>query len=353
MAKPKTAVIPATALPTSTPEQTSGTQVAQNDFKVEVDKAIVKGEFNIELTRQFNNYQNIINEANAVLFTPDNLAEAGEVLKTVRSVIAKIDKLREAKKAPYLENGKKIDAAAKELSTPLQEVLDRKTGEYRTVAEQVKKQQEEIRIENERVQGVQRLINDFILDASQRIAGSKTADEIVQVEKLIGSHKVNKSRYQEFLPDLVKRTDELLPLIKEQKESIRQLDELNKKKEEAEKSGDDAALLDVMERQELVESKIEEGKVLVQEAAVNQATSADVVVPEVVAPSMPNARRTSWKAELIDAKEAFKRSPELLEISLNASKISDSIKTLKNAGLFSGKTEVVIGGIRYYEEKLY
>jgi hypothetical protein len=333
-------------------DATAGVQ-SSNDFKVEVDKAVVKGGFNIELTKQFNNYQNILQVASSVHFTRDNLMTEGEVLKTVRSVISTIDKLREKTKKPYFEAGKIIDAAAKELSTPLQEILDSKTSEYKIIAQQIEVEKEQIRKENERVQGIQQAINEFVLDASQKIAGAKTADEIVTVEKLIGSHKVNKSRYQEFLPDLVKRTEELLPMIKSQKESIRQLDELAKKKKIAEKKGDDASLLDIMEQQELVEGKIDEGKILVQEAAVNQATSADVVVPEVVAPSAPNARRTSWKAELVDVKEAFKKSPELLEVSLNASKVSDSIKTLKGAGVFSGKTEITINGIRYFEEKLY
>lgn len=336
----------------TTNSATSNQTGEQVGIKVDVSKAVVKGQFNLELTKQFENYQNLLADASAVVFTRDNMDSAGGVLKTVRSVIAAIDKIRERVKKPYLDAGKNIDEAAKELMAPLKAVLEDKANQYRKLADDINAEKESARKENERVSGIRQAINEFILQASQAIAGARTAEEIVAVEKLIGSHKVNKSRYEEFLPELAQRTNELVPLIREQKKAIRELEELENKKKEAEKRGDDQTIIDIMEKQQLVEGRIEEGKVVVQETAVTQAVE-NVTVPEIVVPKGVSARRTTWKAELVDAKEAFKKCPELLDVTLNSGKVSDSIKTLKGAGVFSGKTEVIISGIRYFEEKLY
>jgi hypothetical protein len=56
---------------------------------------------------------------------------------------------------------------------------------------------------------------------------------------------------------------------------------------------------------------------------------------------------------LVNVKDAVKKSIEMLEISLNATKVRDSINTLKAAGAFKGKTELLVNGIRYYEEKTF
>lgn len=323
------------------------------DLKVEVSKAVVKATISTELTKQFTNYQNILNIAGTVIFTKDNLQKEGTILTTLRNIIKSIDTLREAKKKPYFQAGKTIDEAAKELTAPIQQVLDSLNASYKTIAQQIENDRRQIEMENQRIESVRQAITSFVIDTSQAIAAATTPDEIVAIEKNIGSHKANKSKYQEFLPELIEKADELVPIIKQQKEHIKTLGKIQKEKDKAEESGDDAKLMKLMEQEETVTAQLQEGAVNIQETAVAQSIGSGTTIATTVAPGQVKARRTTWKAELIDVKEAMKKCPELLDVSLNSEKVSANMKVLKDAKVFDGKTEVIINGIKYYEEKLY
>lgn len=311
---------------------------------------VVKAEYNLELNKL--NYQEILQRAEDISFNKETLEKDYAPLKDLRAIIKKIDDLREEKKKPHLEAGRLVDAAAKDLSKPLQEVLDRKTKEYSKLAEEVRQEQEKVAREQDRVNGIRSAIDTFFLDASQAIAAAKTPQDIVAVEKLIGSHKANSSRYAEFLPELIEKAAALTPKIKDQKEAIRQLDELHRKEEEAKKTGDDATLLQVMEEKEVVQATIDEGKVTVQEEAINQATNTPVYVGRSSF-SAPKPRRTTWKIEIVDLELAIRKSRMLLDITLNPTKANESKKLLQDSGVFDGKTEHIVNGIRYYEDKQY
>ena len=312
----------------------------------------VTAQYRLELNKE--GYQSVLQQAEDIVFAKETLQTDGEPLKKLRVIIKKIDELRAEKKSPYFEAGKVIDQAAKDLTKPLEEVLARKTQEYTKLAQEIKKELEDARIEKERVDGVKKEIDIFILNITQDIVSAENTSALSSIEMRMGSHKGNKSRYHEFLPDLVKRCDELTPMIKKQKEHINNVEELKKKEEEALAKGDDQAVLDARASIQEVDTKLEELKIRTQETAINQSTSIpSFVVPEVIMPQAVSARRTTWKAEIVDKKEVMKKSPDMVEVTLISSKVSETIKTLKDAGTLKGKTEFVMNGVRYFESALY
>ncbi|PND82498.1 hypothetical protein C1X11_28160, partial [Escherichia coli] len=68
--------------------------------------------------------------------------------------------------------------------------------------------------------------------------------------------------------------------LREQKEKVRQLEELELSRQEAEKQGNDEKILELMEKQENLEAKISENAIKVQETAVSQATVAEAKTEE-------------------------------------------------------------------------
>lgn len=316
---------------------------------VKFDPNKTKAEMQLVLTKAGLAYQKLLQDGEAVVFTKENLNADQVVLKTLRTVKKKLEDVEN----PYTESWKGFNQVKKELVDPIVALLTKKEGEYKKLAKEVEEEKARIAQDNARKAAIQQTITDFILTQSQAIAAATTPEEIVAIEKLIGSNKGATNRYQEFLPEFCQRADDLLPLIKAQKEAIKKLADLKKKEEEARKSGDDEAVLQHMEAQEEITGKIEEGKITVQEAAINQAANTSVVVAQEVAPEAPKSRRTVWKAEIVDMEQAVKKSRHLLDITLNSGKVSDSIKTLKESGVFEGKTEHVVNGVRYFEDKSY
>lgn len=312
------------------------------------DPAVAKSEMQLTLSKAGLIYQSVLQSGEGITFTKDDIETGKEPLLTLR----KVKKTLEDLENPHTAAWKGWNEARSSLLTPVKELLTRKEGDLRKVAQEIEEDRKRVEAENKRKNDIQQLMTDFILTQSQAIAAAKTSNELASIEKLIGANKNATVKFQEFLPEFVTRCEELTPLIKAQKDVITKLEEAKKKEEEGRQSGNDQAVLDSMEEQQALAGKLEETKVVVQETAINQAVNNRGVVTEV-APTTVKARRTTWKAEIVNMDEAVKKSRHLLDITLNAGKVNESIRTLKDSGVFTGKTEHIVNGIRYFEEKSY
>lgn len=309
---------------------------------------VTKAELQVSLTKEGLQYQQLLQEGENVKFTKENLSEQGGCLKTLRSVKKKL----EEKENPYTANWKAWNEARKSLIDPINELITRKEGEYRTLAQEIEAEKKKEEQERERVAGIKQAIDNFFLSQSQAIAGAKTLADLTAVEKIIGSHKANKARYAEFLPELIQKADSLTPLIKQQKATLKALEALNEEALKAEQSGDDEYILSVLEKKNSFESKIDELHIRVQETAINMATQTEtVVVPEVVYPATPKARRTTWEWEVVDIQETLKKMPSFVTLSPNKEKIDEYLKAKRAEGI-TGE-EFTVFGIKFYIKKTY
>jgi hypothetical protein len=193
-------------------------------------------------------------------------------------------------------------------------------------------------------------INAFILDYSTKIAAATTNEQLIQIERLINLEKGNKGRYQDHLPLLIERCNELTAKIKEQKDIVKELERLEQEKKLAFEQGNDEKVQQLQEKSEFLEAKMEENTVLVQETAAKSVILTEIVAPEI---DMPSTRRKAWKFELLDVKEVMKKRPDLLDVSLNNKAVSEVLKTMKDTGVLNGRTEYILNGIRFYQDVNY
>ena len=312
---------------------------------------VAKAEISLSLTKEGLIYQTIIQECENIVFTEDNISDPKvlDKLKVLRSVKTKI----EAIENPYTPLWRGYNEAKKSLQTPADELLKRKEAEFKVINAKVEAANKKIAEDKARLDGIRSAIDTFFLDQSQAIAAATTPEQLVAIEKLIGSHKANSARYGELLPDLNQKASELTPLIKTQKEYLKKLETLKGQEMAAESTGDDQAVLDIREAQEAITQRIGENKEIVQEKAIEQATAYTGGYSVPIPTATKKARLTKWKAEIVDKKVAISKSLELLDVTLNSEKINASIKTLKDSGVFKDKTEHIVNGIRYYEDKSF
>jgi hypothetical protein len=309
---------------------------------------VTKAELQIALSKEGLQYQQLLQEGENLTFTKDGLVEQGASLKTLRVVQTKLDKMVN----PYWKQYKAWNDAKASLINPVADVLKRKESEYRKLALEIEADKKKAEHEKERVSGIKQAIDSFFIAQSQAIAGAKTLDELVAVEKIIGSHKANKARYAEFLPDLVGKAENLTPLIKQQKDNIRKLEAVKEAEAKATESGDDQAVLDAREAQESIQNKFDEVNIKAQEQAVGMATRVEtVVVPEVVLPAAPRPRRSVWTYESTDINETLKKMPNFVELSLNKEKVDEYLKAKKAEGI-EGE-EFTVFGIRFFIQKSF
>ena len=219
---------------------------------------VTKAELTIALSKEGLQYQQLLQEGENLTFTKDKLVEQGASLKKLREVQKKLAD----KENPYTANWKAWNEARKSLVDPVSDLLKRKENEYRKLALEIEADKKREAEEKERVAGIKTAIDSFFIAQSQAIAGAKTLPELTAIEKIIGSHKANKSRYSEFLPELVAKAELLTPLIKEQKKVIRELEALKAQMTKA-------ASQDLLEKAETVG----EAKVLIEAVAAADANS--------------------------------------------------------------------------------
>lgn len=320
---------------------------------------IVEARFRTELTRL--QYETALQALTSYQITEDNIAEAQNKLVRAKRFLTKFDDIKTKGKEQALAETRMWDKAFNSLKKPLEDEIAVKQKKLNEVAAEQARKKKEADDEEARKNGIKTAIDNFIIDQSQAIAGCTKREELVTIEKMIGSHKGAKTRYAEFLPDLITRSEALTILIKEQKQTIEHLEQLEKDKKVAEEKGDDGALIALEDKKDELIGKIEETKVIVQETAINQAVKGESV--EIARPHFNTigARRTTWKAMLVkkpegslDQKElekAFKAG--LLKCEIDPEKTRTVLDTLKSSGSLKDKTEIIVNGIRYYEEKTY
>ena len=309
---------------------------------------VTKAELQIALSKEGLQYQQLLQEGENLTFTKDGLVEQGASLKTLRSVQKKLGDIEN----PYTANWKAWNEAKKTLLDPVADVLKRKEAEYRKLALEIEADKKKAEQEKERVSGIKQAIDSFFIAQSQAIAGAKTLGELTAIEKIIGSHKANKARYAEFLPDLVGKAENLTPLIKQQKDNIRKLEAVKEAEAKATESGDDQAVLNAREAQESLQNKFDEVNIKAQEQAVGMATRVEtVVVPEVVLPAAPKPRRQVWTYESTDINETLKKMPNFVDLTLNKEKVDEYLKAKKAEGI-EGE-EFTVFGIRFFIQKSF
>lgn len=317
------------------------TNLSPASIEMKVGLALMKAEGNYLLTlKQVLEYE--VNE--------ENFEEAQSLNKKVIKWLSFVEGHRKDEKDPYLEAGRVVDAAHKKFATPFEEAKTQLQSRINVVGKRMEVAAKAAQLEVSRVEGLKTSINTFILDASGKIAAATTTEQLLSIERLVNLEKGNKGRYQDHLPLLIERSNELTDKIKEQKDLVKELEKVSKEATKALESGNDEKAQELMQKTELLGAKIEENSILVQESASKSVIATEIVAPEI---DMPSTRRKIWKFEAQDIKETIKKRPDLLDVSLNNKAVTEVLKTLKDTGVLTGKTEYVLNGIRFFQDINY
>ena len=322
---------------------------------------IIKANFSLELSKL--NYQAALQSLTSYVITRDNVVEAQEKIKGARAFLKRFDEIKTAGKAAALAECRSWDLAFNELREPFDNLLIEKSLSMSKIAQQLEEERQEAEREKQRVSGIKQSIDNFVIEQSQAIAAAQTTQQLVRIEQLIGSHKANKSRYAEFLHELVFKSSNLADLIKQQKEYLKAADALKTAENAAELKGDDQKVLDLREAQQQITAKIEENSIRVQEYSINAAVEGGVTEVEVVAPEAPKPRRQTWEWEINDdivrgeimygsgIKRVAKANPSWVEMKPIEKKIEAFLAESKPH--WKDKEEVEVNGVRFFLKKTY
>lgn len=312
--------------------------------------APIKGRFNIALTQS--KFQQLADKAATLIYNEDHLEEIKKFLDDMRKVDKAIEETHKEGKADALKIGRDWDAGKNSFLLMTSAIKSKPQSEYEKICREIETRKRNAEIERQRIENIKNGIESNALRFATQIAACTTSEQLLSLERLINLEKGRKDKYMEFADEAVERYTELNSLLKTQKETVRELEENARQQAEALRLKNDELLLQLKERQEAVQNKVEEAKIVVQETAINQSMKERIQVATEVIPEI-RSRHTTWKFEMVNEKEVMKKSPELLIVSLDSDKVKQTLKTLKDTNQLEGKSELILNGIRYYEQKTY
>ena len=304
---------------------------------------VVKGKLQIALTKVEQSVQALNDAEGNLVYNEDNLAEIKNFIENCKKAEKIVDDERKALKEPFLQGGRAVDDGAKLLTNDLAAVKQKALTQYTKLCQEVERKRQEAELEKQRVVAIRNQMDNFKIEYSSKIADAKTSKELVDLERRINLETANKNRYQEFLPEFTEGCKAIRSLLRDQKEKVREMEELERRSKEAAVNGSDEQILDIMEQKEALEAKIAEKRVLIQTEATNQASqpteSAEIILPII-------SSRQYWKWEMTSEKEATKAGLTL--VTPNKEKIDEILKQKREEG-----KECVENGIRYFVERKY
>jgi hypothetical protein len=312
--------------------------------------APIQGRFNIALTNS--KFQQLADEAGTLIYNEDNLQKIKDYLDKTRKVEKAIEDTHKDGKAEALNIGRQWDAGKNSFLAMVANIKSFPQQEYTRICNEVLQRQRDQEAERFRISNIKQGIESNAILFAKQIAECETTPQLTALESRINLEKTRKEKYQEFLPDAIARFSELNAILANQKKIVKGLEENARLQLEAKQKQDDEALLKLQQQQEQQQAQMEENKVVVQETAIAQSVNAVEYAQEVIT-AAPKARRTTWSYEVINEKEVMKKSPELVIFTLDTEKVKSVLKTLKDTEQLEGKTEMIVNGIRFFEQKTF
>lgn len=285
---------------------------------------------------------------------PENIEAISQFLADLRAA-AKIteESFKEIKK-PYFEAGKACDAAKNETLVMIDELSKSVYEWFNKEMASIEKEKREAEEKIAREKQIKSGIEANILDFSAKIATCKTRNELVAVERMINLEKgANRaSKYGDWHQFAIDRYNEvLLPVLKDQKTKVDEYEKLEEEKRAAEEANDPTKIDELNEKLQEKENEIIQNQVKVQEEALKQIVPPSNYAEEIL-PDVTKAG-SNIVCEIVDEKIVYKKHRELLNVELKVSDAKKLATTLRDAGAFAGKDELIFDGMKFTIERRY
>lgn len=314
----------------------------------------VKGTINISITKMGTSLQALQTKADSFLFNEDDKDHVAEFIAFIKKIKKTVEATHKEGKAPYKEAADAWDDGKKAMITLLDGILNSTDAKFQDLSRRIEEKRLSQERENARIKSIKDGIQANLLQFSAKIGACNTTKELTSVESLINLEKSESrgNKYMEFHDEAIKLYNEiLLPKIKEQKDKIKQKEELERQIKEAEMANNPEKIDELNEKKDEIVNEIEQNKVDVQQEVVFGEDLFSITPVEEILPDV-NARETV-KFEIVDLLAAIKKCPELLEVSIKFREAQKVAMTLKDAGTFKYKSEVTVNGIRFFIDKQY
>jgi hypothetical protein len=283
-----------------------------------------------------------------IVMNRDNLTVMRDLKADIKKGKDAAEKIFEKVKKPYWDAGKACDAGKKLVFGEFERIEGMFNAGYERLLRELA---EETRLANLKIAqdaAILKGIEDNVIMFSNLMVAAITRKALTEAESRINLEKSpsRATKYGEHHAKAIQRYDTvLIPIIKDQKKKVDELEELNRKLLEAEANNDPDSMDILMEKVDEKSNEILQNHAVIQEAALNQDSFPVIEATEVL-PSF-KVKRTNYSFEIADLDVAIKKARGLLDITVNNAAAREVLDGLKEKNAFEGKDEVIVDGIKY------
>lgn len=305
--------------------------------------------FNTEKVRW--NYNKMLQGLAGMQVTKENLQTEYPEFKEADKFVKALDIWRKSEANPFNTVDSLFLEVYKEITEPILAALTSLKAQVKTAREANAFEIAQAKQEQARKDLIVKTLGDFINNCTTYIVTATTDDQIILVEKRIGSEKSKKNFYAEYYQELVDKCEALKTTITVQKRKIQELQKANEEFEAALKANDDTTASGLKEKIELINEQLAENSIRLQEKAFEQSINISqdqVGQPEL---NVTKGKTTRWKWKVDDVIFLQKKFPQFTKVVTNDEAIEAFMKEQREAGLFKTQEEQIkLNGITFYKE---
>ncbi len=314
-----------------------------------ITKTQIVALFNTETIRW--QYNKMLQGLQGMQITKENLKPEYPEFKEADKFIKALDTWRKAEANPFNTVDALFLEVYKEITEPILAALNSLKVQVKTAREANAIEIAQAKQEQARKDLIVKTMGEFINNCTTYIVTATTDEQIILVEKRIGSEKSKKSFYAEYYQELVDKCEALKSTITAQKKKIQELQKANEAFQQALKSNDDIAASELKEKIELINDELVENSIRLQEKAFEQSMNISqdqVGQPEL---NVTKGKTSRWKWRVDDIDFLRKKFPQFTKVVADDEAIEAFMKEQREAGLFKTQEEIIkSNGITFFKE---
>lgn len=297
-------------------------------------------------------FQQSLNACKAQVITKQTIKVNYEVFKKLRDIHAFFEEKRKVEDKPDRDNLKARKAGYDEYLDQIEDILNAADPLFAKFNEELLIEEKEFFAEIARKNEITGRHMEFVNDTVKQVTGAVTTEELVRIQKLIGSEKSKTAFYGDYHPIMKGVCDSLLSLIDGRKKILKDNKKLQADFEKADAAGDTVLATRLREEMDDNERFVSQNAIILADEAYKQVSEISKITSELESAAItPRLHRWSWRVD--DIELLYKKMPEFVVKEPNSKEINSFSKRMQDAGELKESGDNNFNGLVIFRKPYY
>ena len=298
------------------------------------------------------NLDSLLEQGKSIRYDKEALSSNYDVLLRLRGIWDFMDKRRKEEDKAEKEILAIRKSAYDEIMNPIAELLEAADPYIFALNTEILLEEKQIGDGIKKQVANRDSLAEFINDTIRSIVAAPDNKELVRIQKLIGSEKSHKNKYDQYAPILEDACNDLLKLIDGRKKLIVENGQLGERLKKANADNDQPAIVQIKELMDLGRQELEENAASISENAFKKVSGLPIVGYDIVSKAIkPRLNRWAWRVD--DMEKLYKKSPQFVTKEPNVKTINAFMKEKADSGELSEHADNEFNGLVLYRKPFY